>query len=237
MFPLYTKTFPANAVDLAALLNASVKRVFAAAANPVTVRDKAYPQVAEIRITLDNAELRSDPPRPPSVPGAGAPALQLDELHILGKEMAIGPALADLRLGARDVSLKQAPDLNGEIVLILQRAADGEVEISAATDTIENAIAALAKREAGKHGVTIDTVELAVRSRGARSVDAEVRLGARKLFFSTTVRIAAALAIDDNLNARVSDLACHGEGAIGALACNFLQPHLTKLDGRSFSLL
>ena len=53
MFPLYTKKFPDNAVDLAALLNESVKRVFSNAANPVVVRDKAYPELSEIRITLE----------------------------------------------------------------------------------------------------------------------------------------------------------------------------------------
>jgi hypothetical protein len=31
MFPLYSKSFPDNAVDLAALLNDSVKRVFSGA--------------------------------------------------------------------------------------------------------------------------------------------------------------------------------------------------------------
>ena len=69
MFPLYAKKLPDNAVDLATLLNDSVKRVFANAANPVVIRDKAYPHLSEIRITLNGAELRADPPRPAVVNG------------------------------------------------------------------------------------------------------------------------------------------------------------------------
>jgi hypothetical protein len=80
-------------------------------------------------------------------------------------------------------------------------------------------------------------VQLSVRPRGARSIDAEVQLRAKKLFFSTTIRIAAKLDLDEELNAKVSGLSCNGEGAIGSLACGVLEPHLQKIDGRSFPLM
>lgn len=236
MFPLYSKKFPDNAIDLSALLNDSVKRVFANAANPVIVRDKAYPKLEEIRITLDGAELRTDPPRPPAVKGRSTPALEVAELHITANELAIGPAIANLRLGARAVQLHQGKEASGEIVLLLQSAADGELEVAISHAELENAIAAVAKAEAGKHGVAIDQVRLSLRTRGERSVDAEVQLRGKKLFFSTVIRIAAKLDVDDQLNATVSGLNCNGEGAVGALACGVLQPHLQSLDGRTFSL-
>lgn len=237
MFPLYTKNFPENAVDLAALLNDSVKRVFSNAANPVVIRDKAYPDVSEIRITLNGAELRPDPPRPPIAKGKTAAGIHVDDLHIDAAGLLLGPATADLRLGARDVRLGRAKDSNGDAMLMLQGAADGVVEITAATKDIEAAIAAVAKSEAGKHGVTIDQVRLAVKPRGPRSIDAEVQLRAKKLFFSTVISIAAKLDLDDELNAALSGLRCNGEGAIGALGCGFLEPHLQKLNGRSFPLM
>lgn len=237
MFPLYSKSFPADAIALASVLNDSLKRAFSGAANPVSVRDDAYPKLAEIRITLDGAELRANPPRPPVVSGSGKPALHLAELHIHGNELSIGPGIADLRLGARDVRLNQVSDAKGDIVLVLQSAADGEVEISAAKDQVENAIATVAKAEARAHGVMIDQVQLNVRPRGERSIDGEVQLRAKKLFFSTVIRIAGKLDLDEELNAKVSGLTCSGDGAIGALACGVLAPHLEKLNGRSFPLM
>ena len=237
MFPLYSKKFPDNAVDLAVLLNDSVKRVFANAANPVVIRDKAYPDLSEIRITLNGAELRDKPPGPPKVKGNTSAGIHVDDLHIDAAGLMLGPATADLRLGARDVRLNQAKDENGEAVLMLQGAADGVVEITAATSDIEAAIAAVAKSEAGKHGVTIDQVRLTLKPRGQRSVDGEVQLRAKKLFFSTVITISAKLDLDDELNATVSGLKCHGEGAIGALGCGFLEPHLNALNGRMFPLM
>jgi hypothetical protein len=111
------------------------------------------------------------------------------------------------------------------------------IEITAETKDIEAAIAAVAKNEAGKHGVTIDQVRLTVKPRGARSVDGEVQLRAKKLFFSTVIKISAKLDLDDELNATVSGLKCDGEGAIGAMGCGFLEPHLKALNGRSYPLM
>ena len=43
--------------------------------------------------------------------------------------------------------------------------------------------------------------------------------------------------IDEELVARLSDVNCSGEGAIGTMACGILTPHLQKLEAREFPLL
>lgn len=237
MFPLYTETFPTSANELAALLNASIQRLFSGVSAPVTVRAADYPNVAELRVVLDGAQLRANLPPAPRPIGTGAPALTAGELKITGSPLSLGPATADLDLHAHDVRLHQSVDLNGEIVLTIQSAADGEIAVSTNKAELERAIAAVAASAAGTHGVSIDQVQANVTSRGVRSVDAEVRLRARKLFFTTVIRIAAKLDLDEDLNARLSGLACHGEGAVGALACSVLAPHLQKLDGRTIALM
>ena len=237
MFPLHTKTFPTSALELARLMNESVQRVFLTAAEPVTIETGVYPALKSVRIRLDHARLRPEPPRPPTVFGQRAPALRVQELQLEGSHLSLGPATVDLRLNARDVRFDQARDAENGIVLLLQSAAAGEVQIIADKAELEKAIAAFATQEAGKQGVTIEDVSLKFHERGARSLSVEVQVKARKLFFSTVIRIAADLDLDDELNATISGLACKGEGAIGTLACGVLAPHLQKLDGRTFSLL
>ena len=163
--------------------------------------------------------------------------MHVADLRIEATELSIGPVAADLHLTAQDVLFDQDSDAAGEIVLVLRSAADGEIEISIEKSDLEAAIAALASREAGKQGATIEDVRLVLNARGPRSLSGEVQVKARKLFFSTVVRIAANLDLDDQLNATVSGLACHGDGAIGSLACGFLSPHLQKMDGRTFALM
>lgn len=237
MFPLHTPRLPIEAAELESLLNQSLAQVFTSAGKAVTVRDRAFPELAEIRIALDGAALRPDLPPPPRIKGSSSPALRADRLEISGSHLTLGPTVVDLRLTARGVQLHQAQDDAGEVVLVLQSAAHGEVEITAAKEEIERAIAAVAQREAGKQGVTISDVRLAVTERGPRSVSADVQLHGRKLFFSTTIRITAHLDLDEQLKATLSGLKCAGDGAIAAVACGVLDPHLQKLDGRTFALM
>jgi hypothetical protein len=237
MFPLNTTTLPSPAAALERLLNDSLRSLFHTKTDPVALRAAAYPHLEELHISLNGATLRDNPPPPPSVSGATMPALEIDSLKINAAALSAGPAVLDLSLSAQNVILHQAPDSAGRIVLVLHRAADGAIALSTSPSDLEAAIAEVARTEAGKHGVTIDGVQLSLRSKSSRSLAAEVRLRARKLFLSATIRITGQLDLDEQLNARVSGLDCIGEGAIAGIACGVLKPQLQKIDGRSFPLM
>jgi len=237
MIPLSTKTFPASAEALQDLMNESLGRVFDFTRPPVTLEVSSFPALSAINISLDDARLRRDPPRPPSMPGKTVPALQVERLTIQGSPIFLEGAALELDLSAEAVRFNQGHDDNGEIVLSLEDAADGKIAIRIAPQDLEALIGAVAKAEAGKQGVTIDDVQLALRSTSSRSLSAEVRLRARKLFLSATIQITGQLDLDGQLNARLSGLRCKGDGAIASMACGFLAPHLQKLDGREFALM
>ena len=90
---------------------------------------------------------------------------------------------------------------------------------------------------AAVQGVTIENVRIALQTRDDRALEVVVQVRAKKLFLSAKVRLSGGVAIDEQLNARLSGLTCTGEGALGSLACGFLTPHLQRFDGREFSLL
>jgi hypothetical protein len=218
-------------------MNASLREVFSVERDPVTVSAISLPKVERIAINLDRAQLRPNPPTPPAVQGESTAGLELQSLTMDAADLSLGPVTADLHLTASDVRLDQALDSNAEIVLLLRSAADGAIEISTNKSALEEAIAAVAKLEAGKQGVTVEEATLSIRERGPRSISAEVQIKARKLFFATVVRIGANLDINEELEATVSGLSCNGDGAIGSLACGVLSPHLQKLEGRTFPLM
>jgi hypothetical protein len=125
----------------------------------------------------------------------------------------------------------------GAIVLLLHDAIDGTITMMASPSDIEAVIAEVARSEAGKHGVSIDGVQLSLRSKGSRSLAAEVRLRAKKLFLAASIQVAGQLELDEQLNARISGLDCTGDGALAGLACGVLKPHLQKIEGRVFPLM
>jgi hypothetical protein len=237
MFPLFTKSLPSTAEALQSLLNESLRQLFNVTRDPVTIRDGSYPHIRELNVSLDDAQLRRNPPPITSLSGDATPALEVDLLSLKASALSIGPASIDLLLSARAVHFGQSRDTKNEIVLSIEDAADGAVEISTSQSGLEALIAEVAKTEAGKHGVTIDGVQLTLRSKSSRSLAAEVRLRAKKLFVSASIRITGQLDLDEELNARISGLNCAGDGAIATMACGVLQPHLEKIDGREFPLM
>ena len=237
MFPLNTDTFPATAGELKRLLNESLHELFNVERDPVELREKSYPHLESLSISLDGAEVRQRPPALPSLRGEPAPGLTVESFRAAGAALNVGPAVVDFALDARGLQLHQATDRQGHVVLVLHNAADGRVEISATVSGLEALIAEVAKSEAGKHGVNIDSVQLSLRSQTPRSLAAEIRLRARKLFVSAALRITGQLDLDEKLTAKLSGLDCSGEGAIASVACGILKPHLQKLDGREFALM
>ena len=237
MFPLKTKTFPATASDLSSHLNNSLRDLFALNHDPVTLRDESYPHLDSLTVSLNGARLPERPPAIPSVTGERRSALTIDSFAVHASPFFAGPAPVDFKLAATGVELQQASDRDGNVLLLVHDANDGHIEISLAISDLEILIADVAKAEAGKHGVNIDSVELSLRSRSPRSLAAEVRLRAKKLFISASLSVTGQLDLDEQLNARISGLDCAGDGAIASVACGVLKPHLQKLDGREFSLM
>ena len=236
MFPLNATTLPATASDLARAINDSFRSLFAIGRDPVEIRDLSYPHLAAIDVSLDGAKLPERPPAIPSRTTEAAPAFTVDSFNASGRGMSVGPAALDFALTATGVELHQAKDQAGQIVLLLHNAAEGHVEASVSKSDLEALIAEVAKTEAGKHGVSIDNVQLSLRSQSPCSLAAEVSLRAKK-FLSTSLRITGQLDLDAELNARLSGLDCAGDGALASVACGILKPHLEKLNGRAFPLM
>ena len=237
MFPLRTDIFPASAADLERLLNEGLQQSFDASSPPVSVRDRSYPHLEAITVSLDGARLRPDSPRPSPLSGETEAALEIDQFTLGAAPLSVGPVALDLSMTARDVQLRQGRDAENQIVLSLDRATDGKIEISLAQADLEALVSSLAQDQAEKQGVTIDSVQLELRQKDARSLSVEVRLRARKLFLAASIQVTGQLELDDQLNLRVFDLNCRGDGGIATVACGILKPYLQKIDGREFSLM
>jgi hypothetical protein len=237
MFPLSTKTFPSDAAALRDALEESLRRVVTAQSQIVTVEDKSYPELQAIRVSVDRARTTWRTPAPMRPLGLIEPALRVENFEISGRPIMVERAAIELACTARDVQIGQGRDANGNLILVLQQAAEGNVEIVATVADLESLLLAGAKAEAGKQGITVEDVKLELRSRTNRALALRVDVRARKLFLGATVRLSGEVEIDDRLNARLSGLNCSGEGALGALACKFLGPHLERFNHREFSLL
>ena len=237
MLSLHTADLPSSAADLQRVLNDALGRIFISEFNPVTVCDHSYPRLHGLDVLLDGAQLHPEPPRPPIITGEISPALEIDQLTVNASPLSVGPVALSLSLSATQVQLGRSKDSKEQIVLSLERAAEGNINISMRQSDLEALVTKLARSQASKQGITIDDVQLRLRQESAHSLAVEVRLRARKLFLAASLRVTGQLDLDDQLNLKISGLTCTGDGGIAGMACGILKPYLEKFDGREFPLM
>ena len=236
MLPLHRKNFPSSKDELAQALNETLRRL-APKSNPlVDVRSRVFPYLDEIAINLDREQFDSLPQATSPAVGETKPAFEAAVVTLSARNISVRGVPMDLRMEARDVVLHKGEDANGDAVLVVQKARDGHIVISAAQLALEEAMAQIGGREGRRHGITIEQVRLAMRARGRRSLCADIQVQARKLLFRAKIDIYGQLDIDDDFVAKISQLKCKSDGAIGSLACNALEPYLQQLNGLSFAL-
>ncbi len=237
MLPLYQERFPQTTLGLLETLTGSLRAALQIPGNPVLIREIRYPDLAEIAIDLSGSQLRTNA-RPPSLPtGSGKPALTVRQLTVKALPLTIGDAALHFSIEANGVVLHRNRDETGSLYLQLQSADNGRIALGMRQRDLEILIDKTAKTEAGKQGVAIEHLQLNLTSRDSRSIGVEIRVQARKLFIRALVRVAGVLKIDEQFVARISNLTCNGEGAMGAVACGVLEPHLQALRNSSFPLL
>jgi hypothetical protein len=236
MLSLFRKNFPSSKDELAQALNEALRRL-APKSNPLCdVRSRVFPYIDEIAINLDREQFDSLPPATSRAVGETKPAFEAAVVTLSARNISVHGVPIDLRMEAYDVVFHKGEDANGEAVLLVHKARDGHIVISASQLNLEEAMAQIGGGEARRHGIAIEQVRLAMRARGRRSLCADIRVQARKLLFRASIEIYGQLDIDDDFVAKISQLKCKGDGAIGSLACNALDPYLQQLNGKTFSL-
>lgn len=203
----------------------------------VTVEDRKYPELEAIRISLDELVVPNRPPQLPSPPSATEPALQVALLEVSGTPLRLQGAAVNFQCHARDVSINQGRDAEGNVLLVVKRASEGRVEFDVPVTELEKLLRAGANAAASEQGVTVDNVRMELQSRGERALDFAVHVRAKKLFLTAVVRISGSAQIDEQLKARLTDLKCAGDGTLGSLACGFLAPYLQRFDGKEYPLM
>jgi hypothetical protein len=239
MFPLSTRSLPADAEALRLALNQSLNQIVQpAAADRVTIEDRSYPRLAAIRISLDGSIATTElvPPFTKNF-GPVEPALEVEQFEMFGRPLRVQQAAIDLSCVAQNVEIAQGRDANGNVLLLLHKAATGNLEVSVSTSDLQSLIRSAATVMAAREGVILEEVAVNAVAPTARSLEIEVRVRARKLFLTTQLRIKGSAALDEQLNLTLVDLKCVGEGTLGTLACGVLGPHLERFNGRSFPLL
>ena len=239
MFLLRTGSLPPTVDAFREALEHSLRELVRPISRPrVFVAGDNYPRLSEIRIDLSGPMIADQFPSPPQVPPANVqPVLEADGLEISAAPIVFQGAPIQFQCTAQKVKFAEANNDSGDVLLLLQHADSGKLDLSIGLRDLEQLVQAIVAPLARKQGIVMEDLRLHLSSQNERSLGAELRVRARKLFLNTQVCLTGNLEIDDQLNARLYGLDCAGEGTLGTLACGFLFPHLEQVEQKKFSLL
>ena len=236
MIPLFRKLFPSHKADLIEALDEALHRFVEKPGPIVDLRSRVFPYVDLIAINLDGAIIDLSPPPLAQAEGETGRAFETNVVNVTGRRMSVAAVPLDLRMEMRDSIFDWGYDANGEAVLILRSARDGQLVVSAVQLELERAIIRIAGAKARLYGIDLEQVRLFMRARGRRSIAADIQIQAKKFFARAKIDIYAQLDINNEFAVKISQIKCKGDGKLGSFACATLQPLFQRLLEKSFSL-
>ena len=238
MFYLAGETEPTQNETLSSSLEAGIGEVVQLAAGTKTVGiEGQFPRLSLLKIDLTDG--RIDPSRKTEKPvGVGPAKLAFFTSHfqIAARPLFVGHAPIKLDLSARDASFQYDRSASGRLILLPASLNDGRASIEVSKADLERLILSQANLAALKQGAKITDLKLHLELRGEHSIGIDLRVTAKKMMMSGTIRVVGVAEIDNQLIAHVSGLDCTGDGVVGKFAAGVLAGKLKQFEGKTFPL-
>jgi hypothetical protein len=224
MLPLAGEQPPTNPSDLAD----SLQRGLAQQGVTASVKaDGTWPALSSLEIQLSRIAL------PKSLPKASAEtSFTIAQLNLNGTPVEVEgvPATIDAQFSNLTCAFGRVD--GGPWQLVIQSAGAGKLGAEAATTDIEETVHRIVAELASNQGATVKSTKLDLTAVTPRCVKFEFHCTAKIFIATATLTVGGQMDIDDQLNARLSNLAVMGEGIIASMAQSMIQPRLAEWNGR-----
>jgi hypothetical protein len=236
MFLLPRNEIPETPEALAQAIEEGLRAFVSRPDKMVVVRGGDTSALDSIGVDLSGATIDHHHRPPPLDPSEAIPAMVVRHIYVSGEPISILGGDFSFQFEASNVELYQKVQPEGKLLLIMHRAQDGNIRFEISRAAAERMIMKGASKLAEKQGVVVDNAQLELTPRGPRALDGKLTVSAHKLIFHPVLSLAGTFAVSEDLVATVSNLKCHGEGPIAALACAAITPSFSKIERRTFPL-
>ncbi len=233
MLPLAAEKFPATPDELAAALTAGLAA--RALAAEVEVKGPALEALGTLRVGLTGVRFTRGF-RVATTPAEDATTVRAERVEIVGAPLDFEGTPLTVRVEAEGAEFHFV-GTPADGALAMANAARGSIALTVGHAALEALLHQLAKSAAEKQGLEVKKTTLELTARGPRALAFRCAVTAKMFVMSADLALSGELAVDGQLNARVSGLTLGGDAMITKLAAGFIRPHLDKLEGRVFPLL
>ena len=206
----------------------------------ITLVGGRYPSVDSMRVDLSHASAIPNVKREKvGDRRPGTQSLAVRDFAIVAEPLVSQKtkSQADMQVTGTDVRFDLQKDKAGQPLLLLADAKSGTLHFDIAVADLERAMLAGAKERGGPGLLTIRSVDIDLRTVGPRSIDVSLRAGTLVGFVPAGLRFTARVDVDDQMNARISNLTADGDEVLGPLLVQFIRPGLSKYDGKTKPLM
>jgi len=236
MFLLPRNQIPEAPDALAQAIEEGLRKFVSRPDKMVVVRGADASALDSIAVDLSGATIDHHHRPPPLDPSEAIPAMVVRHIYISGEPISILGGDFSFQFEASNIELYRKAHPEGKLLLIMHRAQNGNIRFEISRAAAESMIMKGASKLAEKQGVVVDNAQLELTPHGPRALDGKLTVSARKLIFHPVLSLAGTFSVSDDLVATVSNLKCHGEGPIAALACAAITPSFSKIERRTFPL-
>ncbi len=240
MFPLAGKNFPSSSEELASSIRDALADVLTLPKDGSIVKAEGgkFPVIKKLTVNLNGAMVSATKPPPQPKPiGKREPGIDVGQLEILGHPIKYDHNKLDLHVNAKDLHFDFGRDNNGNPLLVLTEAGEGNIEAKISKADMQGLLLAAAQEAGKQQKISIVDLQLDLTQSGPHSVKVDARVTAKKMLIKGVIHIQGKLDIDEELNATISNLSAKGEGAIGNLVSGIVQSKLKPFEGRSVPLM
>lgn len=201
----------------------------------VTATGSAWPRLDRLTIDLTGAQA-SRALRLPAVHKPAGKGITISEFKLHAGPLLVEQVPVDVQSWLSEATARFSLNDTGALFLTLDRATAGELEVKVAHAALEKGLHALARELAAKHGADVKSTKLELEMPGPRTVLFRVAVVAKVMIMKTTMHLRGRADLDDQLNARLSELSAHGEGLLSSLIESGLRPHLARFEKQTFAI-
>jgi hypothetical protein len=235
MLPLAGSQFPTSHDALSEAIVRGLAQ-YHVSARGVRAEGGDWPLIERLTVDVTGGRVTRDL-RLPRGGGVSEGEIRISRIAVEGRPFFFETAPLQLSVTATNAALGLVRAEGGVLLLTLLRATDGMITIATQRSDLEALVHALITPIAAEQGVDIKGARLTLRSRGPRTLDFQVEVTAKMFVMTARATVSGKLEVDDQFNARVSELACAGQGMLATAATAFLRPHLAQIERRTFPLL
>jgi hypothetical protein len=234
MLPLASSSAPSDLTELARALDDGL-RGRGLIPRKVAATGGVWPRMERLTVDLGGAEA-SRATRLPTANRTGGPRLQADVVEVVATPVHFEGTPVNVRLHLEDATAEIGQDSEGAFVLTPVQAARGELAMDVSRAALEaglhTAIAALASQK----GADIKSTRLEFDAPTPRRLNFRLSVTAKVFIMTTTVNVHGRIDLDDQLNARISELKAEGEGMMAGMIEGALRPQFARLEQKPIAL-